>query len=323
MAVSSPRVGLVLGAGGVVGGSFHAGVLAALEEATGWDPRQATIIVGTSAGSIAAATLRAGLSATDMLARAEDRPLSPAGARLMAKVGAPRTVPSRPAERPGLSAAQISAVLRRAVARPFAARPTALLAGLLPEGAISTDLISGPIGALFPDHWPSHPLWLCTVRQVDGRRVVFGRGERRGPLPDVVAASCAIPGFFTPVVIDQDSYVDGGVHSPTNADVLVREDLDLVLVSSPMSMSGRGLRVAVDQPVRRWSSALLDAEARNLRRQGMHVLAFQPTGDDVAVMGLNAMDARRRIEVARHIRESTLRRLARADTRERLAPLTG
>ena len=125
-----------------------------------------------------------------------------------------------------------------AVARPFAARPTALLAGLLPEGAISTDLISGPIGALFPDHWPAHPLWLCTVRQADGRRVVFGRGERRGPLPDVVAASCAIPGFFTPVTIDGDSYVDGGVHSPTNADVLVREDLDLVLVSSPMSISG-------------------------------------------------------------------------------------
>jgi NTE family protein len=323
MAANSPRVGLVLGAGGVVGGSFHAGVLAALEEATGWDPRQATIIVGTSAGSIAAASLRAGLSAADMLARAEDRPLSPAGARLMAKVGAPRTVPSRPVERPSLSAAQVTGVLRRAVARPFAARPTALLAGLLPEGAISTELISGPIGALFPDHWPAHPLWLCTVRQADGRRVVFGRGERRGPLPDVVAASCAIPGFFTPVVIDDEAYVDGGVHSPTNADVLVREDLDLVLVSSPMSVSGRGLRVAVDQPVRRWSSGLLDAEARRLRRQGMHVLAFQPTGDDVAVMGLNAMDARRRIEVARHVRESTLRRLARADTRERLAPLTG
>jgi NTE family protein len=164
---------------------------------------------------------------------------------------------------------------------------------------------------------------LCTVRQADGRRVVFGRGERRGPLPDVVAASCAIPGFFTPVVIDGDSFVDGGVHSPTNADVLVREDLDLVLVSSPMSMSGRGLRVAVDQPVRRWSSALLDAEARRLRRQGMHVLAFQPTRDDVAVMGLNAMDARRRIDVARHVRESTLRRLARADTRSRLATLAG
>jgi len=47
------KVGLVLGAGGIAGGAFHAGVLAALEEATGWDPRRAALVVGTSAGSIA------------------------------------------------------------------------------------------------------------------------------------------------------------------------------------------------------------------------------------------------------------------------------
>jgi predicted acylesterase/phospholipase RssA len=40
-----PRIGLVLGAGGTVGGAFHAGVLAALEEATGSDPRRASMIV--------------------------------------------------------------------------------------------------------------------------------------------------------------------------------------------------------------------------------------------------------------------------------------
>ncbi len=63
------RIGLVLGAGGVTGGAFHAGVLSALQAGLGWDPRKATIIVGTSAGSIAAASLRAGLSAADLLAR--------------------------------------------------------------------------------------------------------------------------------------------------------------------------------------------------------------------------------------------------------------
>ena len=45
------RVGLVLGAGGATGHAFHAGVLSALAEETGWDPRAADIIVGTSAGS--------------------------------------------------------------------------------------------------------------------------------------------------------------------------------------------------------------------------------------------------------------------------------
>src|ERR1019366_430001 len=169
-----PRVGLVLGAGGVAGSAFHAGVLAAIEEVTGWDPRRATVIVGTSAGSITATSLRAGLSAADLLARAAVRPLE--------------------------------------------ARPLALVAGLLPEGTIGTDLIAAGIAGLALGSWPGQPLWVCAVRARDGRLVVFGR-DSRPPLPEAVAASCAIPGFFRPVSIDGDSYLDGGAHSPTNADV--------------------------------------------------------------------------------------------------------
>ncbi len=44
------RVGLVLGAGGVVGQAYHAGVLAVLEHDFGFDPRAVDVIVGTSAG---------------------------------------------------------------------------------------------------------------------------------------------------------------------------------------------------------------------------------------------------------------------------------
>lgn len=323
MGDAASRVGLVLGAGGVAGGAFHAGVLAALEHATGWDPRDAAVVVGTSAGSIAGAALRAGVSADDLLARAEDRPLSPAGARLLREVGAPQPIsPLRPSRETPLPA-QLLATLSRAAARPFAARPLALLAGLLPDGSVSTEVISQSISALYDEAWPSEPLWICAVRQRDGRRVVFGRDARRPPLPDVVAASCAIPGFFQPVRIDDTSYIDGGVHSPTNADVLRGPELalDLVLVSSPMSVTGRGLRLAGDQPARRWAAALLDGEARRLRRAGVHVVAFQPTAEDAAVMGVNAMDPTRRGAIARQAFESTLRRLERADTRARLAPL--
>lgn len=322
MSDTAPRVGLVLGAGGVAGGAFHAGVLAALEVATGWDPRRAAVVVGTSAGSIAGAALRAGLSTSDMLARAEDRPLSAAGARLMHGVDAPQSMsPLRPS-REGNLPRQLLTTLTRAAAQPFAARPWALLAGLMPEGSISTSVISESIGALARS-WPSEPLWICAVRQSDGRRVVFGRDSRRPPFPDVVAASCAIPSFFQPVSIDGHSYIDGGVHSPTNADVLrsVTPALDLILVSSPMSLAGRGLRLAGDQPARRWSGALLDGEARRLRRAGVPVLAFQPTVDDAAVMGLNPMDPGPRTAIAHQAYESTLRRLDRTDTRDRLRVL--
>src|SRR5207342_3836371 len=70
-------VGLVLGAGGVVGHAYHAGTLATIAQVTGWDPRRAAVIVGTSAGSGVGATLRAGLAAPDFVARITGEPLSP------------------------------------------------------------------------------------------------------------------------------------------------------------------------------------------------------------------------------------------------------
>lgn len=317
----SARIGLVLGAGGVAGGAFHAGVLAALQEATGWDPRTAEVIVGTSAGSVAATSLRAGLSAPDLLARSEDLPLSPQGAALLRKVGPPRRPPLRRSAQPR-AASEVASTLARAARRPFRSRPWAVLAGLLPEGTVSTQYISDGIGDLVSDQWPPDPLWICAVRQSDGRRVVFGRNGYRPPLPDVVAASCAIPGFFQPVSIGADAYIDGGAHSPTNADVLAREALDLVVISSPMSIAGRALRLSADQPMRRWSRAMLDAEAIRLRRRGHTVVVFQPTPEDSEVMGLNAMDPDRRGAIAKQVRETTLRRLEREETRSRLAPLS-
>ena len=111
-------------------------------------------------------------------------------------------------------------------------------------------MISEGIGGLFPDAWPSAPLWICAVRQDDGRRVVFGRDGLCPPVPDAVAASCAIPSFFSPVEIGEHGYIDGGVHSPTNADVLRDTALDLVIISSPMSRQGRRPRLAADQAMR-------------------------------------------------------------------------
>ena len=55
--------GLVLGAGGTPGYHWNVGVLDALADATGFDPRRADVLVGTSAGSLVASSLRAGVSA--------------------------------------------------------------------------------------------------------------------------------------------------------------------------------------------------------------------------------------------------------------------
>jgi NTE family protein len=64
----TPRVGLVLGAGGTVGAAYHAGALAALQHDLGWDARDAAVVVGTSAGSIVGSLLRLGVPPTDLAA---------------------------------------------------------------------------------------------------------------------------------------------------------------------------------------------------------------------------------------------------------------
>ena len=313
-----PKIGLVLGAGGAVGGAFHAGVLATLAEETGWDPRSAEVIVGTSAGSVSGAALRAGLSAPDLAARAEGRPLSDEGARLMAGMPPYPVLPQRP-RRVGQrrTAPAAPGRLLSAATRPWEIRMGTLAAALLPPGEIDMSNIAEGFEALFPKGWPDKELWVVAVRLEDGHRAVFGRDDTgaKASVPEAVAASCAIPTVFSPVTIDGVRYVDGGAWSPTNADLVSRLGFDLVVVSSPMSIAGRlsPTRVRLDSAARRLFRAYLTRETAAIRRRGTRVLVFQPTAGDLAVMGLNAMDDSRRPAVSAQARRSAAARLARAD----------
>ena len=85
--MTARRIGLVLGGGGLTGTAFHAGVIAGLAEAAGWDARTAELIVGTSAGSTSATLLRAGLPPADYVARMTGQPLSAAGQEVLGGIG--------------------------------------------------------------------------------------------------------------------------------------------------------------------------------------------------------------------------------------------
>ena len=312
------RIGIVLGAGGVLGHAFHVGVLRAIEEATGFDPRDAEIIVGTSAGSHVAAYLRAGADTATLADRVAGERSEGPGGRLRHRLGDPLPVPP---PRPGLGMAAPRLALR-SLARPWATRPGVAAAAWLPSGQVSMRPFAARINWLYEDgRWPSSSLWLPVVELERGARVVLGRGDA----PDVdvgtaVAASCAVPSWFRPVSIGGVRYVDGGVHSPTNLDLLAEQGLDLVIVSSPMSIV-RDTRPRADLGAR-WSMRWrLGQEARAVRRSGTEVLAFQPTAADVAAMGFNAMDPTRRRAVVRQAQASAARRLESHDTRARLAPL--
>src|SRR6059058_1589607 len=94
------RVGLVLGAGGVVGQAYHAGVLAVLEHDCGFDAREADMIVGTSAGSVTGTLLRLGVSSGDLAAWTVKAPLTGTDtlSRQIAQLPDPVFAPLRPLE---------------------------------------------------------------------------------------------------------------------------------------------------------------------------------------------------------------------------------
>jgi NTE family protein len=310
-----PRIGLVLGAGGVVGQAFHAGVLSALQEETGWDGRAAEIVVGTSAGSTVGALLRAGLSPADLARRAQGTPLSPEGASLVARAalaGPPRL--ERPSRR--RLAAASPPRLWRAIVQPWNVRVGSVAAALLPAGEVPTDIVSAPFRRLFGDDWPRQKLWIVAVELDTGRRVVFGRDAApRVGVGDAVAASCAIPGFFEPVTVGGVRYVDGGTHSATNADVLVGAPLDLVVLSAPMSSSRGAARRTLDSSLRRAVRLGLARDLAALHRARIPVVTFQPSAADQAVMSGNPLDPAKRRPVCVQARETTKRRLGRTAIR--------
>ena len=82
------RVGVVLGAGGVVGQAYHAGVLSVLHGDHGFDPAGADVLVGTSAGSITASLVRLGVGTQDLAAWATRAPLSEEGPPLVRDLAA-------------------------------------------------------------------------------------------------------------------------------------------------------------------------------------------------------------------------------------------
>lgn len=317
------RIGLVLGAGGVVGQAYHAGVLAALEHDLGWDPRTADVIVGSSAGSVTGTLLRLGVGAHDLAAYAVEAPLTLEGSRLLDPVR-----DRVPAEFPPLSPRHLvrgwhlpsPALVGRLARRPWAFRPAVAMLTMLPAGRVDLSAHTGVLDELAPGDWPGG-LWVCAVRRDTGVRTVFGRpGAPPARLSEAVTASCAIPGYFSPVEIGGHEYIDGGVHSPTNADVLRREKLDLVVVVSPMS-AAHGRSRTLDAAMRLSAHRRLDREVRRLRAAGTDVVRIEPGPAVVRAMGVNAMATDRSDRV---VQESFLDAGAYAATAAvaaRLAPL--
>ncbi len=147
------------------------------------------------------------------------------------------------------------------------------------------------------------------MRRSDGARVVFGRpGAPPARLAPAVLASCAIPGYFRPVTIEGAEYVDGGVHSVTNADVLRAEGLDLVLIVSSLS-AAPGRVNGADGLLRRTVHRRMEREIARLEDAGTAVISLEPGPESRRMMGLRTMAEDRSPRVIEAAYEETRRRI--------------
>jgi NTE family protein len=303
------RWGLVLGGGGVLGAAWLVGALDALQQARGVDARDAEIILGTSAGSVIGGLLAGGVPVEELMAQQRGESTG-RGAMPPQDYDAPAGPPHPPL--PGLRPGNARIITRNA-RRLRRLPPTTVLSGFVPAGRGRMPAVGRLIETVVPaGSWADHPgLRVVAVDYDSGHRVAFGApGAPEADLAQAVLASCAIPGWFAPVEIDGVRYVDGGVWSATNADLLAGAGLDEVIVLAPM------FSLRYDRPAdwrarveRRWRTRVTRramAEAAKINRAGGAVTMLGPGPDDLQLIGYNLMASERRTDVLETSRQTSL-----------------
>jgi NTE family protein len=326
------RVGLVLGAGGVLGGAWLTGALSALTDETDWDPGSAEYIVGTSAGSMIGALVAAGVPPWFMVAHSRGEVfegLAGPDGRLAADADRSAGASFRLHRGLPLLGPGSLRMAFTALSNPLRHTPLQMVAGWLPSGFMSTDSLKEAVSRAVPGSWVEHPnYWAVACDYESGRRTPFGRvGSPRAEISDAVAASCAIPGFFRPVKIGRRRYVDGGVCSVSNLDLVAGRGLDLVICLNPLTSRAEGSSGVgavfdlIPALTRRASRGRLEREERKVRRFGTEVVIVEPTSEDHAGMGRNWMSTERRQHVIETAECTVAEQLRAPEVRARLAGL--
>ncbi len=205
---------LCLGSGAVTGAAWQLGVLAGLAEA-GADVSSPDLLVGTSAGALLGAHLLLGRSADEIRALLWDLDL---GGRMT------------PAALAALGVAQVWPSRRHAVL--WLGRRS--MGNHWTEDRADNWVTTLSVG-LSGEEWPQRLVVVASDVET-GRPAYFGAGDGI-PLERAVAASCALPGVFPPVLVDGRPHMDGAVRSPANIDLAAGGDV--VVAIAPLGYSMR------------------------------------------------------------------------------------
>ena len=252
---------LVLGGGGATGNAWLIGIIAGLSDA-GLAITEAELIIGTSAGSTAAAQITGA-----------------APAELFAAIlaAAPQAVANRPMsnhmEITGaiIAAAKSAADMRRHMGAWALDKDATLHSDAQTHWRTT-------VAARLPNpRWPQKPMLITAVDAHTGEPVVFDRNHGVD-LVDAVAASTAGGFAYT---IGERRYIDGGYRADVNADLAA--GYDRVLVIAPLGEKTRKQLA--------WGLHLT-AQVDDLRTGGAKVETIFPDSESEKAMGagMNLMD---------------------------------
>ena len=302
------RRALVVGCGGTIGGAWSVAAVHALAERLAWDPREASIVQGTSAGAELATMLGAGFGVDELVDMHRGRPVD---SRLAAHRG---SVPPGMPPLPGVILPKVGTLGRRGGHRRWT--------GVAPRGGGDAgwlDRLATSVCAPGSEWLGREGVRLVAYGVGDNRRVAFtGPGEPSGnahvstaaTLSEALRASWAIPGWMPYVEIDGETYADGGAASTASVDLIGEDEADEIYVIASMAglgdVRGPGLGGVVEAALlRRPISRVLRREVEQVRRRGTRVVVVSPSAPELAALGPNFMDRRRREAAFASAMEST------------------
>jgi NTE family protein len=270
---------LVLGGGGSAGNAWLIGVIAGLFDA-GLDVTEADLIIGTSAGSTAAAQVTSAtpteLLAAILAAAPQQRtgPVGSDGGRV--PIGSVADHMERTSRI--IAAAEDAADMRRRMGA------AALEMDAASDGSVQERWRATVAARLPSQHWPERTVLITAVDALTGEPVVFDR-HSGVDLVDAIAASTA---SGSPYSIGDNRYIDGGYRRNENADLAV--GYRRVLVLSPFGGRSR-------HPLE-WGMQLA-AQVDELRARDSSVETIFPDSNSRDAFGDNMMDLSTRPPAAR------------------------
>ncbi|MCL4812375.1 MAG: patatin-like phospholipase family protein [Vicinamibacteraceae bacterium] len=331
------RIGLALAGGGPEGAIYEIGVLRALDEAIdGLNFNALPVYVGVSAGALLAANLANGITpAQNVRAIVKHEPGEHPFVPQTFFTPAIGEFVRRGARIPLLLAEAVLDHLRRPHDQSVV-ESLLHLSQALPVGLFDNEPVRQYLERIYnlKDRTDDFRQLTCRLIIVacdldSGMAVRFGEiGRDHVPISRAVQASSALPGLYSPVLVDGRHYVDGVLLKTLHASVALEAGADLVICINPIvpvdtlraeesgrpaSLTRLGLPSVLSQTFRTLihSRMRVGIAAYAPRFPGQELVLFEPQPDDYRMFFTNIFSFAQRKAVAEYAYEATRRDLLR------------